>query len=290
MSEWEGPGLSTVKDQEMAQTNRDVNETMIMMTGSIPSWMVGDHTAQLKPTILTEHLDDFPVIKENLRKGFLETQAKVNKWVLDFKKKIDGDDTPDSPPPPPARSQTFGSIGAHNNFGRDLPSSQRHQNSGYQTVQTRPRYSTDGYDPDPSLLTDDFRHLEIRDNTLSDPAAPSRPARPAANPNLLSSERSPKASGRKVSFQDPAEDDDLYAPPSKPPARQPSPGTTTTTTTSKWQPLKSVEPTPLDRDPFSLGDSDDEKEHEVPEKDVKPGVAGAQESGVKGEEKKGETK
>src|SRR5690606_22513203 len=91
-----------------------------------------------------------------------------------------------------------------------------------------------------------------------------------------------KPSGRKVSFQDTEDDDDLYAPPiSKPPARQPSPGTTTTN--SKWQPLRSVEPTPLDRDPFSLGDSDDEKEHETPAPvDTKPGVAGKQESGVRG--------
>jgi len=233
--------------------------------------------------------DDFPVIKENLRKGFLETQAKVNKWVLDFKKKIDGEDEADDhPPAPPPRSQTFGQFGAHNNFGRDPPSQQRQQQQnqgGYQTAPTRPRYSTDNYDADPTLLTDDFRHLEVRDNTTTEP---SRPARPAANPNLLSSDRtkSDKPSGRKVSFQDDNDDDDMYAPPSsKPPARQPSPGTSTATN-SKWQPLRSVEPTPLDRDPFGLGDSDDEKEHETPAPvvDAKPGVAGEQKTGVKGGE------
>lgn len=48
--------------------------------------------------------------------------------------------------------------------------------------------------------------------------------------------------------------------------KQPSP------TSRKWQPLKSVEPTSLDGYPFSLGDSDDEKDHGlVPE----PKVEGA---------------
>src|SRR5271167_1933442 len=36
--------------------------------------------------------DDLPVIKENLRKGFLETQSKVNGWITNLKKKIDGED------------------------------------------------------------------------------------------------------------------------------------------------------------------------------------------------------
>lgn len=49
----------------------------------------------------------------------------------------------------------------------------------------------------------------------------------------------------------------------------PKPGNTTSTTTapgsggksSKWQPLTSIDPSPVaDNDPFSLGDSDEEKD------------------------------
>ncbi|KAL8674966.1 MAG: hypothetical protein Q9168_000669 [Polycauliona sp. 1 TL-2023] len=43
--------------------------------------------------------DDLPVIRDNIRKGFLETQAKVNSWVTNFKKKIDGEDDDEFPPP-----------------------------------------------------------------------------------------------------------------------------------------------------------------------------------------------
>jgi hypothetical protein len=41
---------------------------------------------------------------------------------------------------------------------------------------------------------------------------------------------------------------------------------------SKWQPLSAVEPSPIgDNDPFSLGDSDDERE--AKNKDMKPDEA-----------------
>src|SRR6478735_2125037 len=33
--------------------------------------------------------DDLPVIRENLRKGFFETQEKVNGWITNIKKKIE---------------------------------------------------------------------------------------------------------------------------------------------------------------------------------------------------------
>ena len=89
-----------------------------------------------------------------------------------------------------------------------------------------------------------------------------------ANPNLFQSGGGAAGGGvRKVSFQE-IPDDDLYGSSSpRPgpaastggsaaaPTKQPSP------TTSKWQPLKSAEPTPIDGDPFSLGDSDDERDH-----------------------------
>lgn len=76
------------------------------------------------------------------------------------------------------------------------------------------------------------------------------------------------------------DDDDLYRAPS--PRRSPTaPAAVNTTakqpspTASKWQPLKSVEPTPLDGDPFSLGDSEDEKDHGlVPEPRVEEAKTG----------------
>ena len=40
---------------------------------------------------------------------------------------------------------------------------------------------------------------------------------------------------------------------------------------SKWQPLSTVEPAPIaDNDPFSLGDSEDEKDAKDKAKDAKP--------------------
>jgi len=36
--------------------------------------------------------DDLPVIRENLRKGFVETQKTVNSWITNLKKRIDGED------------------------------------------------------------------------------------------------------------------------------------------------------------------------------------------------------
>lgn len=54
---------------------------------------------------------------------------------------------------------------------------------------------------------------------------------------------------------------------------------TATAPTSKWAPLAAVEPTPLNNDPFSLGDSDDEHEATVVST---AGKTGPQESGIIG--------
>lgn len=69
---------------------------------------------------------------------------------------------------------------------------------------------------------------------------------------------SPSPDRRKVSFQEgpPTEIGNLYDA-SGPAKRQPSAGGKQ----SKWQPLSTVEPSPIgENDPFSLGDSDDEKD------------------------------
>jgi hypothetical protein len=97
------------------------------------------------------------------------------------------------------------------------------------------------------------------------------------NPNLFKPpppSKSPKPNdGRKVSFRDTVEDIDAYnASPKLPPKdataasnsaqqQQQQQGPGGGAKPSKWQPLSAVEPNPIaENDPFSLGDSDDERE------------------------------
>lgn len=84
--------------------------------------------------------------------------------------------------------------------------------------------------------------------------------RPSSNPIYRPPpSTSPKPEGRKVAFKDTVEDIDQYnASPKIPPkdGTTPPPGKQ-----SKWQPLSSIDPSPItDNDPFSLGDSEDEKD------------------------------
>jgi len=86
--------------------------------------------------------DDLPIIKENLRKGFLETQTKVNGWITTLKKKIDGEDEDEA------------------------------QQHGSASGQYRPRRSNDGrqsgdynrYDADPQVLSDDFAGMQLNND------------------------------------------------------------------------------------------------------------------------------
>lgn len=73
--------------------------------------------------------------------------------------------------------------------------------------------------------------------------------------------KSPGPDGRKVAFKEGVEDIDQYdASPRIPP--KDSSATPPSGKQSKWQPLSSVAPDPItDNDPFSLGDSEDEKDH-----------------------------
>lgn len=89
-------------------------------------------------------------------------------------------------------------------------------------------------------------------------APPPRPPRPGNQHFQKTS--SPSPDRRKVSFQDgpPTEIDTGK--------RSSSAGKS-----SKWQPLATVEPSPVaDNDPFSLGDSDDEKETKAKEQTTAP--------------------
>ncbi|KAJ9317241.1 hypothetical protein DTO271D3_2531 [Paecilomyces variotii] len=159
--------------------------------------------------------DDLPVIRENIRKGFLDTQSKVNSWVQNLKKKLDGEEDEDQPA---------------GGYHRDSGSYGRPRRSGDMGRRSADR---ERYDADPQVISDDFATLELRDAEVPPP----RPARPLANPNLF---KTSSPSPDRQSAQ-----------------RAPSTGGKS----SKWQPLATVDPSPVgEHDPFSLGDSDDEKE------------------------------
>lgn len=68
---------------------------------------------------------------------------------------------------------------------------------------------------------------------------------------------SPKPSdGRRVNFKEETEEINMYDRSPQVPPKDNAPAKS-----SKWQPLSTVEPSPIgDNDPFSLGDSEDEKD------------------------------
>ncbi|KAL2802790.1 hypothetical protein BJX63DRAFT_440610 [Aspergillus granulosus] len=178
--------------------------------------------------------DDLPVIRENIRKGFLDTQTKVNAWVQNLKKRLDGEEEDEDN----HAARGYG----EESYGRPRRSGDLGRRSG----------DRERYDADPQVLSDDFSALELRDTE----APPPRPPRPLANPTLYKSS-SPSPDRRKVSFQEgpPTEIGNLYD--ASEPAKRQSPAAGRP---SKWQPLSTVEPSPIgENDPFSLGDSDDEK-------------------------------
>ncbi|EAA65545.1 hypothetical protein AN1362.2 [Aspergillus nidulans FGSC A4] len=155
--------------------------------------------------------DDLPVIRENIRKGFLDTQSKVSSWVQNLKKKIDGEEDDENT----SSARTYG----EESYGRSRRSGELGRRSG--------------------------------------DLPPARPPRPLANSTLYKSS-SPSPDRRKVSFQEgpPTEIGNLYD--ASEPAKRQSPAGGKP---SKWQPLATVEPSPIgENDPFSLGDSDDEKD------------------------------
>ncbi|KAJ5761935.1 uncharacterized protein N7511_005317 [Penicillium nucicola] len=183
--------------------------------------------------------DDLPVIRENIRKGFLETQSKVNSWVTNLKKRIDGEEGDEQAGPTQGESAAYGRPRRSGDMGRRSGDRER-------------------YDADPQVLGDDFSALELRDGE----APPRQPPRP--RPSVKTS---PSPDRRRVSFQDgpPTEIDNLYDAPSS--KRNSSTGNKP----SKWQPMSAVEPSPVaENDPFSLGDSDDEKDTKTKEQVTVP--------------------
>ncbi|TKA61683.1 hypothetical protein B0A49_09423 [Cryomyces minteri] len=200
--------------------------------------------------------DDLPVIKENVRKGFLETQTKVNRWISDFRKKIDGEDDYDplnGPPGPSTQRQ-------RQNFGP----SQSQQMYGIRKSADLGRRSGDRerYDSDPHVLSDDFTALELRDEEGNQSG---RETAAGYRGSHLPTAAPQRRSNQNRSLANP----DLFKP--TPLAPQSGPvdevdalyrSSTPTKKSAKWQPLTSVAPHPEsdDNDPFSLDDSDEERE------------------------------
>ncbi|GAB1209015.1 hypothetical protein APSETT445_007780 [Aspergillus pseudonomiae] len=159
----------------------------------------------------TRRDNDLPVIRDNIRKGFLETQTKVNSWVQNLKKRLDGEDQDGAPSSQGYRNESDGQTRRSGELGRRSGDRER-------------------YDADPRVLSDDFSALEMRDTE----------------------------DRRKVSFQEgpPTEIGGNLYDASESSRFSPAGGKP-----SKWQPLSTVEPSPVgDHDPFSLGDSEDEKD------------------------------
>lgn len=84
--------------------------------------------------------DDLPIIRENLKKGFLETQTKVNGWITNLRKKIEENfDESEEQSPPRNQGQSYRRQGDPNRRSGDY----------------------DRYDADPQVLGDDFAGMRL---------------------------------------------------------------------------------------------------------------------------------
>lgn len=248
--------------RQLAEHYRSVGEYEARTSSRDPGMPRGRQQTGLKPNEMydREHSfidDDLPVIKENLRKGFQDTQSMVNTWFTNFKKKLDdqfdeGEHDENAP-------------GGSSFIGR--PSRD----------QSRRSADYDRYDADPELLSDDFAGMKFNSDGSKCPGsaamffggpgadhliAPIQPQQSYANPNRFQPpppSKSPKSSdGRKVAFSEKVDNIDAYDASPRIPPKDSAAGAAKT---SKWQPLSTVEPSPVaENDPFSLGDSEDEKD------------------------------
>lgn len=87
--------------------------------------------------------DDLPVIQEQLKKGFQETQVKVNSWFKDLKKKFD------------EQFDEGGEGSSHYPQGRY---------GGHSGEGTRRSRDYERYDADPELLSDDFAGMKFHND------------------------------------------------------------------------------------------------------------------------------
>lgn len=210
--------------------------------------------------------DDLPEIGKNIQQGFLETQKRVNSWITNFKKKIDGEEEEDD-------LYSAGDSGSRQNAGwggrKNFGSSQSEQLYGIRRSAEQARRSTEAqrYDADPHVLgEEEFERLELRDDDArtsqpqsqaidqdanidsAPPQPPRTSSRKSANPDLFKSDVKPPQSGPV---------DEVDAADRKSSAKD----ATEAEKNKKWQPLTSVAPHPEDdNDPFSLGDDDEDKD------------------------------
>ncbi|KAF6821247.1 CUE domain-containing protein [Colletotrichum sojae] len=186
--------------------------------------------------------DELPVIQEKLRKGFVETQGKVNSWITTMKKRFDEEFADDD-----EHTQRPGQGQGQAQYGQRRPGESSRRSGDYER-----------YDADPQVLSDDFAGMKFTAD-----GTPVRDGnRPLSNPDLFKPpppSKSPKPhDGRKVAFREGAEEIDVYG---SSPRVSGEDATGSKAKSSKWQPLSTVEPSPInDNDPFSLGDSEDERE------------------------------
>lgn len=217
--------------------------------------------------------DDLPQLQANLQKGFTETKVKVNSWVENLRKKIDGDEG--------APSVFSGLFGNNQNQQSSHPGA----SSGNQNNLEREYYNTRGYDKpqarrggrpgrgfdrDPDMI--DFEGIKMQDDTSDhddyDPStAPRLPRRPTGSgissstghENNLKGDRGNKWEPLQPVTPDPVEDSSTSAKVEdvKEEAKEED-------ISSKKIPLKSE--TSEEDDPFFIGDSDDEEEADARDK------------------------
>ena len=99
--------------------------------------------------MLINEVDDLPVIRENLKKGFMETQSAINSWVNKLKKRIDGEEDESFQGQPVHPAQNYGGS----------PSQGQRRSGDY----GRRSADQERYDADPQVLGDDFTNLQLRD-------------------------------------------------------------------------------------------------------------------------------
>jgi hypothetical protein len=98
--------------------------------------------------------DDLPVIKENIRKGFVETQKTVNSWINTLKKRIDGEDVEGD------HEQGYQGAGRLQSGGRGgAPFGSRRSGDA-----SRRSGDYNRYDADPQVLGDDFAGIQLNDD------------------------------------------------------------------------------------------------------------------------------
>ena len=126
-------------------TNRGSGERRRQQTGLKPNEMYDENHSFID--------DDLPVIKENLKKGFLETQSTVNGWIKNLKKKIDGEEEEGGPTAPQGYNAGPG----------NRPYGSRRSGDGRQSG------DYNRYDADPQVLGDDFAGIQLNNDGCKSP-------------------------------------------------------------------------------------------------------------------------